>query len=58
MMPEKYLRKLRLSGLTLRLQVTNLFTIADKKWEGLDPESPGANIPLLPTYSLGINVSF
>lgn len=58
MMPKDVLKKLRLSGMTIRLQATNLFTIANKKWEGLDPESPGANIPLLPTYTIGVNLSF
>ncbi|MFR7876306.1 MAG: hypothetical protein ACLU4J_07840 [Butyricimonas paravirosa] len=45
-------------SMLVRFQVTNLFTIADKKWKGLDPETNGANIPALPTYSFGINVSF
>lgn len=58
MMPASVLKKLKLSSLTVRLQATNLFTIADKKWEGVDPEAPSANIPVLPTYSLGVNVSF
>ena len=40
------------SSAELRLQATNLFTIADKKWKGFDPETNGANIPTLPTYSL------
>ena len=58
MMPQNLLDKLKLSSLTIRLQATNLFTIADKKWEGVDPEAPDANIPVLPTFSLGVNVSF
>ena len=56
--PQLVLNKLKISSLTIRLQATNLFTIADKKWEGIDPEAPGATIPVLPTYSLGLNVSF
>lgn len=52
------LKKWAMSDLSLTFQVANLFTIADKKWQGLDPESSGANIPLLPTYSFGLNVSF
>lgn len=58
MMPEKLIRKCGLSSVMLRFQATNLYVWADKKWEGLDPETPQANIPLLPTYSFGINVSF
>lgn len=57
-LPEKIIRHLHVSNLMLRFQMTNLFTIADKKWKGLDPETNGANIPALPTYSFGINVSF
>ena len=39
-------------------QATNLHVWASKKWQGLDPETPDANIPVLPAYSFGINVSF
>lgn len=56
--PKKLIRPLLINSLMLRLQATNLFTIADKKWNGLDPETNGANIPSLPTFSLGVNVSF
>ncbi len=42
----------------LRFQATNLHVWASKKWQGLDPETPDANIPVLPAYSFGINVSF
>ena len=52
------LQPLNVNSLMLRFQATNLFTIADKKWNGLDPETNGANIPALPTFSLGVNVSF
>ncbi len=57
-MPREVLDYLHISNMVLRFQVTNLFTIADKKWKGLDPETNGANIPSLPTYSFGVNVSF
>ncbi len=56
--PQNVLDFLHVSSMLVRFQVTNLFTIADKKWKGLDPETNGANIPALPTYSFGINVSF
>lgn len=58
MVPEKLLSKLRISTLMLRFQATNLAVWADKKWEGLDPETPQATIPVLPTYSLSVNISF
>ena len=57
-MTQRVLDFLHVSSLLVRFQVTNLFTIADKKWKGLDPETNGANIPALPTYSFGLNVSF
>lgn len=57
-LPKRLLQPLHVNSLRLRIQATNLFTIADKKWNGIDPETRGANIPSLPTYSLGINVSF
>lgn len=56
--PEKFLNKVGISSLMLRAQATNLHVWASKKWQGLDPETPEANIPLLPTYSIGLNVSF
>ena len=56
--PQRLLNPLNINSLMLRCQATNLFTIADKKWNGLDPETRGANIPALPTFSLGVNVSF
>lgn len=57
-MPEKIINKIGCSSMVLRFQATNLHVWADKKWNGLDPETPEANIPLLPAYSIGINVSF
>ena len=58
MIPEKWINKMGITSMMLRFQATNLWVWADKKWEGLDPETPQANIPLLPAYSFGINVSF
>ena len=57
-MPKRLLDAVHLSSAELRLQATNLFTIANKKWKGFDPESEGANIPALPAYSLGLSVTF
>ena len=47
-----------ISSMMIRFQASNLFVWAHKDWKGLDPETPEANIPILPSYSLGINVSF
>ena len=57
-LPQNLLNVVRLSSADLRFQVTNLFTIADKDWKGFDPETEGANIPALPKYSLGLNITF
>lgn len=56
--PKKLISSLNINSLMLRMQATNLFTIADKKWNGLDPETRGVGIPQLPTYSFGVNISF
>lgn len=56
--PEKYLKKIGISSLMLRAQATNVHVWASKKWKGLDPETPEANVPVLPAYSFGLNVSF
>lgn len=56
--PEKILKNVGISSMAIRFQASNLHVWADKKWKGLDPETPEANIPILPSYSLGINVSF
>ena len=57
-MPEKLLKGMGISSMMIRFQASNLFVWAHKDWKGLDPETPEANIPILPSYSLGINVSF
>ena len=57
-MPEKLLKGVGISSMMIRFQASNLFVWAHKDWKGLDPETPEANIPILPSYSLGVNVSF
>ena len=58
LIPEKILSKVGISSMQLRFQASNLHVWAKKAWKGLDPETPSANIPILPSYSLGINVTF
>ena len=58
LVPEKSLNKVGISSMLIRFQASNLHVWANKDWKGLDPETPGANIPILPSYSLGINVTF
>jgi len=57
-LPHEWLRPLHIREMTLRLQGSNLFTLKSSKWEGLDPETAYANMPLMPSYNLGINIMF
>jgi len=50
-------RRLGLSSLRINMQVLNVFTIADRRWEGVDPESANARIPNLPTYTFGLSLT-
>lgn len=56
--PGEWLRHIGVSSMLLRAQASNLHVWASKKWQGLDPETPESNIPLSPTYSFGLNISF
>ena len=47
-MPEKLLKGVGISSMMIRFQASNLFVWAHKDWKGLDPETPEANIPILP----------
>ena len=57
-LPHKWLTPLRIRELTVRLQGSNLFVLKSGKWNGLDPETAYANMPIMPSYNLGINVMF
>ncbi|ERJ58839.1 hypothetical protein M472_08660 [Sphingobacterium paucimobilis HER1398] len=56
--PSEWLKRYRVQGLMLRLQANNLRTWTTKEWHNLDPESPTANIPVLPSYSFTLNLTF
>ena len=43
--PQNVLDFLHISSMLVRFQVTNLFTIADKKWKGLDPGDEWCEYP-------------
>ena len=57
-LPTEIINKLGISSCALRLQTTNLHVWKSAKWKGLDPETPQASIPVLPTYSIGVNIAF
>ncbi len=55
--------KLNLSSVKLRFEATNLWTLKDKKLRDTDPQqvdfgSGSASIPLTPSFTLGLNVTF
>lgn len=56
--PKNYIKNMNISNLRLRLQATNLLTFTNSKWHGLDPETSYLGIPLLPAYSVSVNISF
>lgn len=56
--PKKFLDKAGINALSFRLQATNLFLIADKRWQGFDPElGQAATTPIPRTYSFGVNIT-
>ena len=57
-LPKNWLKKLNISETTVRLQANNLKTWAAKEWKGLDPETAYANMPIMPSFSLGATISF
>lgn len=56
-LPHALIRKVNLKSCMVRLQATNLHVWTSKKWRGLDPETPVASVPVLPTYTLSVNVT-
>lgn len=57
-LPSDLLKSLHVSSMTLRLQANNLKTWKGKAWQGLDPETAYATMPIKPSFSFGLNVSF
>ena len=56
--PSALLKKMKINSLSIRLQATNLFIIADKKWHGYDPElGTSATSPIPRSYTLGVNIT-
>ncbi|MEI9944261.1 MAG: SusC/RagA family TonB-linked outer membrane protein [Chitinophagaceae bacterium] len=52
------LKKLGFESLSFNLQAENLFLIADKKWQGRDPESGASNTPIPKVFTFGVNAGF
>ncbi len=56
--PREKLSKAHIKECSLRLQASNLAIWKSKKWGGLDPETAYANMPIMPSYNLGVNIGF
>jgi TonB-dependent starch-binding outer membrane protein SusC len=55
-LPGDVVKKLRMRGLSFNLSLNNFFTFT--KYDGMDPEVPGATYPTTRSMSGGINVEF
>lgn len=56
--PEALLKAYHITSATVRIQANNLWTWAAKEWNGMDPGTAYANMPIMPGYSLGLNLNF
>ena len=58
--PKRWIKKLRMSNLALKIQATNLFLIyADKKLNGQDPEffnTGGVAVPVPKQFTLTLKI--
>ena len=55
-LPTAWCNKFGAQSLSVSANVSNLFVIADSKWNGYDPELGSSRMPHM--YSFGLNVSF
>ena len=57
--PARIIKPWKMTSLTMRLQASNLFIIADGRWHGFDPElGTSATTPIPRTYTFSLNVTF
>lgn len=56
--PREKLSKAHIKTCSLRLQASNVCIWKSKKWGGLDPETAYANMPIMPSFNLGLNLGF
>ena len=62
-LPEELCKRMRVSAMYLSFSTSNLFTWSSKKLKGQDPTSQSGSassisVPVLPSYTLNLNVSF
>ena len=53
-LPKKALSRLHLDSVSFNLSLNNFFTIT--KYDGMDPEVPGATYPTTRSVSFGMNI--
>lgn len=54
----RWLAHIGISDMQLSLHGSNLCFWANKAWNGRDPESGSASIPVQPTYTFNVNINF
>lgn len=57
-LPSRMLEKTSVNQFRLQATASNLFYIADKRLNGIDPEVSGNSLPIPRTFSLSLNLSF
>ena len=55
-LPQKVVRKLKMRNLSFNLSLNNFFTFT--KYDGLDPEIPGATYPTSRSVTGGLSLEF
>ena len=55
-LPGAAVKKMRMSGLSFNVSLNNFFTFT--KYDGMDPEIPGATYPTTRSVSAGMNIDF
>ena len=56
--PEEWVKRMKLTGLSINASVSNPFIIVSKDFKGMDPEVATGSQPISRNYSLSINLSF
>jgi hypothetical protein len=58
MIPNKFTKRMLISDAMISIQATNIFLIADSKWQGRDPEQTSGNASLPSTFTFNVNLNF
>ena len=55
-LPEKWISKAKMTNVSINASLNNFITVT--RYEGMDPEIPGATYPTTRSVSLGVNIGF